>query len=264
MSPVPAIALSIAGSDPSGGAGIQADLKVACDLGVFGCAAVTALTVQGPRGVRALHAVAPEVVHDQIAAVLEELPVAAIKIGMLGTAGVARAAARALRRRAAGVPVVLDPVLRSSGGRVLLDPEGLEVLLAELLPEVALLTPNLPERAALDAAAGDLLARCRDRGIAVLLKGGHGEGTLLRDTLFLPGGGERCFAHPRIATSCAHGTGCALSAAVAARLALGDGLADAVAAAVAYVQERLAAGAGWLEVDGHGPMPLGLRGQRGL
>jgi hydroxymethylpyrimidine/phosphomethylpyrimidine kinase len=256
-----AVLLSIAGSDPSGGAGVQADIKVACDFGVFACAAITALTVQGPRGVRAVYPVPPGAVHDQIAAVLDEVPVAAIKVGMLGTAGTASAVARALRRRARGVPVVLDPVLRSSSGSPLLDPDGVAALLADLLPEVALLTPNLPERAALDRAAGDLLARGRDLGVAVLLKGGHAEGDAIADRLLLPDGSERVFRHVRIATPNTHGTGCALSAAAAARLAYGDDITAAVATAVAYVEERLEAGAGWLEVGGRGSMPLGLRGR---
>ncbi|MFH1463105.1 MAG: bifunctional hydroxymethylpyrimidine kinase/phosphomethylpyrimidine kinase [Pseudomonadota bacterium] len=247
--------LAIAGSDPSGGAGLQADLKVCADHGVFGCAAVTALTVQGPRGVRAVHPVAPEVVHDQVIAVLEEVPVAAIKIGMLGEAAVVRAVARALARRAPGVPVVLDPVLRATRGAALLEAEGLVALLEALLPEVTLLTPNLPEHARLDVAAGGLARRCSDLGVAVLRKGGHGEGDLLVDRLIMPDGQTHTFSHPRLATPATHGTGCALSSAIAARLARGEGLEVAVEGAIGWLQGVLAAGREW----GLAPaMPLGL------
>jgi len=253
MIPTPPVVLAIAGSDPGGGAGIQADLKTFADHGVFGCAALTALTVQGPRGVRAVHPVAPQVVYDQVVAVLEELPIAAIKIGMLGEVGVVRAVHRALVGRAPETPVVLDPVLGASRGAALLDGAGLAALVGELLGEVTLLTPNLPEHARLDVACGGLAQRCRDLGVAVLLKGGHGAGGLLEDRLLLPDGRTRAFAHPRVGTA-THGTGCALSSAIAARLALGDSLEIAVEGAIGWLQGVLAAGGGW----GLGPaLPIG-------
>jgi hydroxymethylpyrimidine/phosphomethylpyrimidine kinase len=246
MRSTPPVVLSIAGSDPCGGAGIQADLKTFADHGVFGCAAITALTVQAPSGVLAVHPVAAEVVHDQVVAVLREVPVAAIKVGMLGELRVVRAVHRALMERAPGTPVVLDPVLWATSGEALLSAAGLSALAGELLGEITLLTPNLPECAELESTVHGLDARCRDLGVAVLLKGGHNTGPLVEDRLLLPDGHARTFAHPRITTEATHGTGCALSSAIAARLALGDPLEVAVEGAIGWLQGVLAASTGWM------------------
>lgn len=252
------VALTIAGSDPSGGAGLQADLKVFADHNVYGAAVVTALTVQNTHGVRAVHPVAPEIVEEQLAAVLDDLPVAAIKIGMLGDPAVLRAVVRALAQVPA-VPVVLDPVLRATTGPALLPQQAFEALVHELFPRCAIVTPNLPELAELEAFEPDLLARCRQNGVALLVKGGHGEGQELFDRLLLPDGRSQLHRHPRIATANLHGTGCALSSAIAAQLAIGRALPQAVHAAVAYLQGRIAAGANWRIGTGSGPLPLGLR-----
>jgi hydroxymethylpyrimidine/phosphomethylpyrimidine kinase len=252
------IALSIAGSDPSGGAGLQADLKVFADHDVYGAAVVTALTVQNTRGVRAVHPVAPELVGDQLAAVLDDLPVAAVKIGMLGDPAVLRAVVSALARVPA-VPVVLDPVLRATSGPALLPRQALEALVHELMPRCAIVTPNLPELATLEGYQPDLRAQCRRDGVALLVKGGHGEGHELFDRLLLPDGRSLLHRHPRIVTRNLHGTGCALSSAIAAQLALGKGLAESVHAAIAYLQGRIVAGVEWRIGGGAGPLPLGLR-----
>jgi hydroxymethylpyrimidine/phosphomethylpyrimidine kinase len=257
MSEAPPVVLVAAGSDPSGGAGLQADLKVMADHGVYGAAAVTALTVQNTRGVREVHPVAPALVREQLGAVLEDLPVAAIKLGMLGELGVLRAVAGLLAERARGVPVVLDPVLRASSGAALLEAEALDALLCELLPHVTLITPNLLELATLERGL-PLAERCRRLGVALLIKGGHGEGELLEDRLLLPDGVECRYTHPRQPAGNLHGTGCVLSSAIAARIARGAPLRQAVGGAIGYLQGRIAAGVGWQLGGGEGPLPVGL------
>ena len=247
------VALSIAGSDPSGGAGIQADLKTFLDLGVYGMAVPTALTVQDTRGVRGVHPVPPDVVAAQVRAVVEDIPPGAVKIGMLHDAGVARAVAGALAGLPAASPVVLDPVIRSSSGRELLDEAGRAVILDSLLPRCALLTPNIPELRLLFGTADGAEAAGRF-GVPVLLTGGHAEGAVVEDRLFLPGEAPRVFRHPRLRSRNTHGTGCTLSSAVAARLARGDALPAAVEAAVAYVHALLARSAGHRLGGGVGPM----------
>jgi hydroxymethylpyrimidine/phosphomethylpyrimidine kinase len=242
----PPVVLVAAGSDPSGGAGLQADLAVLADHGVHGAAAVTALTVQNTRGVRSVHPVEASVVEAQLRAVLEELPVGAIKLGMLGDQAVLTAVARVLGELGAGVPVVLDPVLRSTSGAALLSPDALEALLEALLPRVSLITPNLPELAVLEGSAGDLSQRCARLGVALLIKGGHGSGEELVDRLLLPGGERIELVHPRQAGPDWHGTGCALSSSIAARLASGRPLPEAVEGAVDYLQRRMAGTQGWM------------------
>ncbi|MBB6099650.1 hydroxymethylpyrimidine/phosphomethylpyrimidine kinase [Deinobacterium chartae] len=237
------VALTVAGSDPSGGAGVQADLKTFAAHGVYGLSALTLLTVQNTLGVRRVQVIEPELVHEQIQALLEDFEVAAVKIGALGSAGVVQAVARALE--ACSAPLVIDPVLLSTSGRALLDAAGLEALRALLLPRAALITPNLPEAEVLCELPGGAL---RSEGLEafvadppplpLLLKGGHGAGETLSDIL-LWRGRQRRFTHPRRFTQHTHGTGCTLSSAVAARLALGCDLEEAVAGAVAYLQRAL-------------------------
>jgi len=253
------IALTIAGSDPCGGAGLQADSKTFAALGVYGASAITAVTVQDTRGVRAVHALAPELVTAQIQAVLDDLDVAAVKIGMLANAEVARAVAGALRGDA---PIVLDPVLRSSGGHELLSRDGLAVLRAELLPRATLITPNVAEAAALlERAEADVLsdptAACRDLlalgPAAVVLTGGHRPGPICED-LHFDGLALESLPAQRVETCNSHGTGCTFSAAIAAFLARGDERARSVRAAKRYVTAALIA-ADELKV-GRGPGPL--------
>lgn len=249
------VALTIAGSDSGGGAGIQADLKTFLSLGVYGASALTAITAQNTRGVSAVHPVPIDVVKAQVQAVLTDLPPAAIKIGMLATAELVMAVVEALADYPG--PVVLDPVMVATSGDVLLAPDAVGALRDVLAPRCALLTPNLPELAVLGGDA--FLARAT---IPVLVKGGHGEGPEVIDTLYVPGEAPRTWRHPRVSTRNTHGTGCTLSAAIAARLALGDPLDAAVAYGLDHLAQLIAASADHGLGAGHGPLLHGLVGPR--
>ena len=256
---VPPRALTIAGSDSGGGAGIQADLKTFAAHRVFGMSAVTAVTAQNTVAVRAVHRVPTAVVREQIDAVFEDIGVDAVKIGMLADGEMVEEVAAALAELAArrAVPVVLDPVMVAKSGDRLLAAEAIEPLRRLLLPLAAVVTPNLPEAALLTglpetSAAADLAAALATvTGGAVLIKGGHATGDEVVDLLVARGRAHR-FVHPRLRTRSTHGTGCTLSAAIAARLARGHALEDAVEGAIDYLQRALAAarplGAG------HGPV----------
>jgi len=255
------IALTIAGSDSSGGAGIQADLKTFSALGVYGASAITALTAQNTRGVEAVHVVPPDFVLAQIGAVARDLKVGAIKIGMLATSAVIEAVAEGLKDFA-GVPVVLDPVMVAASGDVLLDEEAVETLRSVLLPLATLITPNLPEAAKLLGAAearderemGEQARKLRAIGAnAVLIKGGHAEGPQAVD-LYVDGDGEMRLEAPRVATTNTHGTGCTLSSAIAAELAKGASLREAVVAAKAYVTAAIATADDLAIGKGRGPV----------
>ena len=253
--------LSIAGSDPSGGAGIQADLKTMAALGCYGMAALTALTAQNTRGVTAIHVPPAEFVAAEIDAIFADIDVAAVKIGMLATGEMARAVAARLVARQT-VPMVLDPVLVATSGDSLGAPDVVDAMLEALLPRSALVTPNLPEAArlsdlpeardedAMRATAEALLAR---GARAVLVKGGHLEGGEAID-LLLDDQGMTLFRAPRRATKNTHGTGCTLSTAIACYLAKGLPLVDAVGAAKAYLSEALAESHSLAVGHGHGPV----------
>lgn len=255
------IALSIAGSDSGGGAGIQADLKTFSALGVFGCSVVTALTAQNTLGVQAIHGVEPAFVRRQMDSVLGDLQVAAVKIGLLGTADIVAAVADGLR--AWGPPlIVLDPVMVAKGGDRLLHDEAVAAMRERLLPLAHLITPNLPEagalldapgpedRAAMEAAAERLLGL----GPAnVLLKGGHLAGGTSPD-LLLTRGERHWLESTRIATRHTHGTGCTLSSAITALLARGQHLPEAVIAAKCWLTKAIAAGDGLGIGQGIGPV----------
>jgi hydroxymethylpyrimidine/phosphomethylpyrimidine kinase len=241
-----AIALTIAGSDSGGGAGIQADLKTFAALGVYGASAITALTAQNTLGVDAVLAVPPDFVRAQMQAVACDLGVGAIKIGMLATSGVIEAVAEGLADFP-GVPVVLDPVMVAASGDALLDEDAVVTLRARLLPLATLITPNLAEAAALlDVSEARDARDMEQQGAellaigarAVLVKGGHLRSEQAVDLLVTADGVER-FAAPRVATRNTHGTGCTLSSAIAAELAKGASLRDAVATAKAYLTEAL-------------------------
>jgi hydroxymethylpyrimidine/phosphomethylpyrimidine kinase len=249
------IALTIAGSDSGGGAGIQADLKTFLSLGVFGTSALTAITAQNTLGVSAVHPVPIDVVKAQIHAVLTDLPPAAIKIGMLATAELVLAVVEALADYTG--PVVLDPVMVATSGDVLLAPDAVGALRDELAPRCALITPNLPELHILGGEAFLVQER-----VPVLVKGGHDEGPEVLDTLYVPGEAPRVWRHPRLNTRNTHGTGCTLSAAIAARLALGDDLDAAVAFALQHLAQLIAASADHGLGAGHGPLLHGLTGPR--
>ena len=255
------IALTIAGSDSSGGAGIQADLKAFSALGVYGASVITALTAQNTLGVCAIHDVPDDMIAAQMDAVFSDLAVGAVKIGMLSRPGAIRTVAEGLARHGAR-PVVLDPVMVAASGARLLTDDSLASLKELLIPAADLLTPNLPEAAALlgvaEAASEDDM-RAQGEALlalgarAVLMKGGHGTGAESVDLLVTPSGITR-LAAPRHASRNTHGTGCTRSSAIAAGLAAGAPLPDAVAAAKAYITGAIAA-ADVLDIGhGHGPV----------
>jgi hydroxymethylpyrimidine/phosphomethylpyrimidine kinase len=256
-----AIAVTVAGSDPSGGAGVQADLKTFSALGVYGASVITALTAQNTRGVQGIHDVPPEFVSQQIDSVFSDLDVNAVKIGMLSRPVVIEAVATGLDRHGARI-VVLDPVMIAASGDPLLVPEAVETLRRVLLPKALLVTPNLPEAAALlgeDTAQTDAAVMGQaDRILAlgpraVLIKGGHANGAESVDVLLDHDGFAR-FSSPRIDTRNTHGTGCTLSSAIAAGLAKGMALREAVAAAKDYIAAAIAASDTLRIGHGHGPV----------
>jgi hydroxymethylpyrimidine/phosphomethylpyrimidine kinase len=255
-----AIAVTIAGSDSGGGAGIQADLKTFSALGVYGASVITALTAQNTLGVQAIHDVPADFITAQMDSVFSDLAVKAVKIGMLSQASVIETVAAGLdRHRAANV--VLDPVMVATSGDRLLNPDAVSALRNVLIPRAALVTPNLLEAAALldqpvAMTEDDMLAQGQAliaRGAqAVLVKGGHGFGDRSTDLLVMPDGVVRLDA-PRIATRNTHGTGCTLSSAIAAGLAKGFPLGQAVAEAKDYVTAAIAASDRLSIGSGHGP-----------
>lgn len=252
--------LSIAGSDPSGGAGIQADLKTFSALGTYGMAAMTALTAQNTQGVTGVHTVPPAFVEEQIAAIFADIRVDAIKIGMIANADIARTIAENLGQHRE-IPMVLDPVMVAKGGSRLLPEDAIAAVRDALLPLATLLTPNLPEAAALldQPVATDREAMVKQgqalRGLgasAVLMKGGHLDGAQSPD-LLVTATGHEWFEGARIETANTHGTGCTLSSAIAAEIGKGATFPEAVRNAKAYVLAAIAA-AGDLSVgSGHGP-----------
>jgi len=256
-----AIALTIAGSDSSGGAGIQADLKTFAAFGVYGASALTALTAQNTRGVVAVDAVAARFVVAQMEAVLSDLDVGAIKTGMLANAAIVAAVADRLRVEL-DRPIVVDPVMVATSGHVLLEPDAIDALKRQLLPKAFLVTPNLSEAARLlgaDEAVSEAQTVAQARALlnfgckAVLLKGGHGSGNEAVDILCDGAGIER-FVRPRIDTRNTHGTGCTLSAAIVALLAHGVGLREAVARAKQFVWLALHEGRRLRIGNGRGPV----------
>lgn len=255
-----AIAVTIAGSDSGGGAGIQADLKTFSALGVYGASVITALTAQNTLGVQAIHDVPADFIAAQMDSVFADLAIGAVKIGMLSQVSVIETVAAGLDRHKAA-NIVLDPVMVATSGDRLLNPDAVSALRNVLIPRAALVTPNLLEAAALldqPVALGedDMLAQGQAliaRGAkAVLMKGGHGQGERSTDLLVAPGSVVRLDA-PRIDTRNTHGTGCTLSSAVAAGLAKGFPLGQAVAEAKDYVSAAIAASARLSIGKGHGP-----------
>ncbi|QNK66943.1 bifunctional hydroxymethylpyrimidine kinase/phosphomethylpyrimidine kinase [Variovorax sp. PAMC26660] len=257
--------LSIAGSDSGGGAGIQADLKTFAALGCYGMTAITALTAQNTLGVSGIHGVPPDFLKAQIQAVIEDIGVDAVKLGMLHTPEVVEVVAWAIDRYQLK-NVVLDPVMVATSGDRLIAAETVQVLVRELFPRALVVTPNLDEAAllighaidgvdALDGAADELLALGAK---AVLLKGGHLPGDDVVDVLLQSDGARKRLASRRIASRNLHGTGCTLSSAIAAHLALGLALPEAVEKARTYILGAMAAGANVQIGAGHGPLNHGF------
>lgn len=256
------IALTIAGSDSSSGAGIQADLKTFSALGIYGASVITALTAQNTRGVSAIHAVPADFITRQLDAVFDDLDIKSIKIGMVGSAEAVTAVAGKLGALE-GIPIVLDPVMAATSGDPLLDADAEQALRKNLIPLADLITPNLEEAARLlgekvsasgKAQMQDQAKRLMELGPrAVLIKGGHGEGSEAVDILW-DGENVTRLAAPRIDTRNTHGTGCTLSSAIAAELAKGRPLDEACTSAKKYLTGALAA-ADTLEVgQGNGPV----------
>jgi hydroxymethylpyrimidine/phosphomethylpyrimidine kinase len=252
------IALTIAGSDSGGGAGIQADLKTFQQFGVFGTSVIVALTAQNTRGVRAVESVPESMVSDQLTALAEDLPPDALKTGMLAEAGLVRLVAKAIRENE-WQPLVVDPVMVATSGHRLLTTEAEDVIRESLVPLAALVTPNLDEAAMLvgrvvhdvptmERAAYTLI---RFGAGAALVKGGHLQGDMVTDVLVTRDSVRR-FSRPRLDTSSTHGTGCTLSAAITAGLALGRPLETAVADALDFVHRAIARAPGL--GGGHGPL----------
>lgn len=240
--------LSIAGSDPSGGAGVQADLKTFSALGCYGMAAMTSLTAQNTQGVQGVHFVPPEFIAQQIASIFEDIDVAAVKIGMLGDAAAVHAVADALKRYKPAF-IVLDPVMVATSGDRLVSHETVDAIFKHLVPLADIVTPNIPEaevlmhKSVLDLRKGAIDLYNYLEGPAVLLKGGHLKGAVAQDILVTNDEGIHVFELPRAQTRCdVHGTGCTLSSALAAYLAHGMGLADATQAAKDYVHGAIVAG----------------------
>ena len=256
--------LSIAGSDSGGGAGIQADLKTIAALGCYGMTALTALTAQNTLGVRSIHGVPPQMLRDQIDAVIEDIGANSVKVGMLHSPEIVLTVAEAIDRHALG-SVVLDPVMVATSGAALIDSPAIEVLVRELFHRAMVVTPNLAEASLLvgrlidhERAMEDAAREMIQMGAkAVLLKGGHLAGDVISDLLMTHDHQIHWMRAPRIDTTNTHGTGCTLSSAIAAYLALGQPLLEAVFGARAYVRAALVAGSNARTGSGGGPLNHG-------
>jgi hydroxymethylpyrimidine/phosphomethylpyrimidine kinase len=240
------VALTIAGSDSGGGAGLQADLKTFAALGVHGTTAITAVTAQNPEGVRAIQACRPEIVQQQIQAVEEAFPLAAVKTGMLFSAGIIEVVAEAFAGRSR-TPLIVDPVMAATSGARLLKPRAIRTVRERLLPLARLVTPNLDEAEILSGAelrsVEDLRSAARrihaDYGCAVLVKGGHLSDSRVAADIFFDGKEELLLEAPFVRRVSSHGTGCAYAAAIAGYVALGCPLAYAVEMAKEYITQAI-------------------------
>lgn len=261
------VVLSIAGSDSSGGAGIQADLKTFSALGVYGATAITAITAQNTQGVHAQFALSPRLVHDQIIAVVDDLQPSFVKIGMLSNVDIVEAVAEALSKYS--IPLILDPVMVSSTGHRLLSVEAQEVVKNRLLPMSLLVTPNIPEMEALTNISVDTYEHkvqaaksLFEYGAkAILLKGGHEEGEQKSDILFTSSQSEietTIFTSETIHTRNTHGTGCTLSSAIAAFMARGCSVVEAIDKAKRFVTEAIRCGSDVAIGRGIGPVNHGF------
>jgi hydroxymethylpyrimidine/phosphomethylpyrimidine kinase len=256
------IALTIAGSDSSGGAGIQADLKTMTALGVYGASVLTAITAQNTQGVQAVLTLPSDIIAAQMRSISDDLAVGAIKTGMLADSATVGVVAGGLAQLFAGVPLVVDPVMVATSGDVLLAPDAIAAVRMRLFPLATVATPNLREAARLlDAPVAASLEEMEEQGRAllafgskaVLVKGGHGDGAEATDVLVSASSALR-FSAPRIDTRNTHGTGCTLAAAIAAGLSMGQPLPTAVAAAKDYVWRAIEAGQALQVGKGNGPV----------
>ena len=242
------VALTIAGSDSGGGAGIQADIKTFSSLGVFGASAITAITAQNTQGVRGIQAISPEILRGQIEAILEDFIVDAVKIGMLHNKDAVKVVSETLPSFQQ-TSIILDPVMISTSGSKLLEDDAIRTIMDELFPKATLLTPN--------NEADILLAarKLQEKGCnALLIKGGHIPGVETVDRLFINENNPICLVSPTVETFNTHGTGCTLSSAIAAYMALGHSLVEAVRLAKEYMNNALVHGANVCMGKGHGPV----------
>lgn len=257
------VALTIAGSDSSGGAGIQADLKTFSALGVYGATAITAITAQNTMGVRSVHAIPAQMVHEQIVATIEDIKPKVIKIGMLANEEIVCIVAKTLQQYP--IPIILDPVMVSSSGHSLLSTAAQTTIKEQLIPMAHLITPNIPEMEALASTtlntpnekleAARYLISLGAR--AILLKGGHEEGDTKSDILYQYNNGEIVVTHfstPTVTTRNIHGTGCTLSSAIAAHIARGYNLREAISKAKSYIFSAITSGADVAIGEGYGPV----------
>jgi hydroxymethylpyrimidine kinase/phosphomethylpyrimidine kinase len=250
------VAWTIAGSDSGGGAGIQTDLKVMNAFGVHGCSAITALTAQNTKGVLAVESVSEDMLRRQLEALESDLPPAAVKTGMLGSAEACQILADFFQTLK--IPVICDPILKSTSGSNLLEPEALDLLIQRVFPTVKILTPNLPEAEKITGrnfkSAAEAADQILETGVeSVLIKGGHAAGTECRD-YWTDGKQALWLSSPRIETSATHGTGCILSSAIASAVALGQTVPNAIITAKTFLNQCLKTPA---QVGaGHGPMRI--------
>ena len=265
------VVLTIAGSDSSGGAGIQADIKTFAALGVYGATAITAITAQNTLGVHSLFSIAPHMVYDQIIAVMDDLSPSVIKIGMLSNAEIVVAVAEALSQYS--IPIILDPVIVSTSGHRLLSAEAEKILKQRLLPMSTLITPNNPEMETLSNMSVSTFEEKRraaehlfSYGVrSILLKGGHEVGSTKSDILFANtpmGMQSTIFTSDTISTRNTHGTGCTLSSAIAAYMARGCDLREAIVHAKEYITEAIRSGADIAIGHGFGPVNHGFNPQK--
>lgn len=253
--------LTIAGSDSCGGAGVQADIKTMSALGVYAASAITSITVQNTMGVKAIQSIKPDIVSGQIKAVMDDIKPEAVKIGMVNDMATIKAIVNTLQESKPGI-MIIDPVMVSTSGSMLMQPEALDIFCRMLLPMATLLTPNVPEAEVLsnvkinsmddmDRAAHNIL----DMGCkAVLIKGGHLEGNKKIDRLYINNGETHQYVHETIHTRNTHGTGCTLSSAIASFMARGEDMPQAVAKAKTYLSMALEAGKDVNIGEGHGPV----------
>ena len=265
------VVLTIAGSDSSGGAGIQADIKTFAALGVYGATAITAITAQNTLGVHSLFSIAPHMVYDQIIAVMDDLSPSVIKIGMLSNVEIVVAVAEALSQYS--IPIILDPVIVSTSGHRLLSAEAEKILKQRLLPMSTLITPNNPEMETLSNMSVSTFEEKRraaehlfSYGVrSILLKGGHEVGSTKSDILFANtpmGMQSTIFTSDTISTRNTHGTGCTLSSAIAAYMARGCDLREAIVHAKEYITEAIRSGADIAIGHGFGPVNHGFNPQK--
>lgn len=255
-------ALTIAGSDSGGGAGVQADIRTMSALGVYASSAITAVTAQDTTGVGAIHTLPSEVVYDQVSRVMEDIRPMAVKIGMLPTVTCIDAVCRALAPYYHEVPIVLDPVMTATSGSPLIRKEAIECLRWLIIPKCKIITPNLPEAERLSGIeikneadmekAAYIITEMRSEW--VLIKGGHRTGRVMEDVLYDYGLPIKTFRSRKVDTVNTHGTGCTLSSAITAYLAMGHDTVTAVGMAKKYMQMAIKAGADVKTGEGHGPV----------